>query len=323
MYLKSEIIEMLELRREEQRLLFNESRSKKSKYMNPITLRGVIEITNICRVNCDYCPMRRDNQKYLKQYLLEEDEILEAVKRIYEQGIRVVFFQGGEIPQTTKLIGDIIPKVKELFKGNVEVLLSLGIKTKQEYKFLKEQGADSYIMKFETSNPNLHQKLRHETFQNRLNNINHLIDLGYNVGTGMIVSLPGQTMEDLAKDILFASSLNVKMVSASPFIPAINTPLEQYKQGSLNTTLNAIAIMRILNPKRLIPSVSALEKIEKGGQAKGIDAGANVLTINFTPHRNKENYLIYGQDRFVSNLEHIYSIKNGSNIAVEKQEVFN
>jgi biotin synthase len=132
----------------------------------------------------------------------------------------------------------------------------------------------------------------------------------------MIVGLPDQTLEDLAKDILFASSLDVKMVSASPFMPAINTPLQQYKQGSFNNNLNAIAIMRILNPQRLIPSVSALEKIEKGGQAKGIDAGANVLTINFTPQRNKENYLIYGQDRFVSNIEHIKSIVQASNFVL-------
>jgi biotin synthase len=299
--LKEEIINKLMLTGIEQEQLFEEARNARKQYFNDkAVLRGVIEITNICRVNCDYCPMRRDNIKNNNVFTLEdEDLILETVKEIKANGINVVFFQGGETPKTTKLIGELIPKVKEIYEGEVEILLNLGIKTEKEYKYLYDQGATSYILKHETSDSNLHMKLRHEPLEKRIQAIKTLMDIGFKVGTGMILGLPGQTIDSIANDILLAKELGVHMCSVSPFVPAPNTPLEELPSGSNNMALNAIAIMRLISPSWLIPSVSAMERTAEGGQQRGYNAGGNVMTINFTPPKESGKYLIYGKDRFV------------------------
>jgi biotin synthase len=223
-------------------------------------------------------------------------------------GINVVFFQGGEIPQTTKVVGRAIPRIKEMFGGDVEVLLNLGIKKRAELEYLKEQGADSYIMKFETSDPGLNLEMREERLEERLDSIRVLKDLGYRVGVGGIVGLPGQSVASVAEDILLALELDVDMCSFSPFIPALDTPLANAKSGNADMTLNAIAVSRILNPRWLIPSVSALAKNSSGGQKLGYLAGANVVTINFTPSEESDRYLIYGKDRFVVRDHYAFSM---------------
>lgn len=307
--LKKEIIDNLILTGIEQKELFKEARRQRALYYkNKAVLRGVIELTNICRVNCDYCPMRRDNAKVNDLYFLQDEEIiLDAVKTIKDNGINVVFFQAGETPKTTKLVGEIIPKIKEIYNNDVEILLNLGIKTPDEYKYLYEQGATSYILKHETSDPIIHQKLRHEPLDNRIEAIENLLKIGFKVGTGMIVGLPGQTIESIADDILLAKKLGVHMASVSPFVPAPNTPLDTQPNGSVDISLNAIATMRMISPEWLIPSVSALEKTTGGGQQGGFNAGANVMTVNFTPSIQSDKYLIYGKDRFVVKTE--YALK--------------
>lgn len=146
--------------------------------------------------------------------------------------------------------------------------------------------------------------MAHSPLAKRLECIGWLQELGFRVGTGNIIGLPGQTLDTLAGDIQLAARIKPDFVSSSPFIPNQNTPYEQVPNGSLPITLNSIAICRILFPNALIPSVSALEKIEAGGQARGLDAGANVLTINFTPPESREKFAIYSQQRFVVSLEH-------------------
>ncbi|EJR29917.1 biotin synthase BioB [Bacillus mycoides] len=302
---KHEVIERLTTIGKEQELLFQEARESRFQAYGDISLlRGVIELTNQCRVNCNYCPMRRDNMKNNNIFMLDEKAILNAAQNIKNNNINIVFFQAGEIPATTKFIGEIIPKVKEIFNGDVEILLNLGVKKREEYKYLRDQGATSFILKHETSDPILHEALRHEPLKVRIQAITDLLELGYFVGAGSIIGLPNQSIESIAEDILLAKRLGVHMSSVSTFIPAPNTPLENLPNGSINTTLNAIATMRLLSPQWLIPSVSALEKTMKGGQVLGYHAGANVMTINFTPDSQSDKYLIYGEDRFVVKLNH-------------------
>jgi biotin synthase len=148
------------------------------------------------------------------------------------------------------------------------------VKTLAELKYLRDQGADSYILKHETSDPDLHSRLRHESLKVRIACLGHLLSLGYRVGTGCIVGLPGQTVESIADDIVLAGRLGVHMASAAPFIPAEGTPCAFHEQGSLKVTLNAITAMRLCRADWLIPSVSAMEKIKFGGQALGLIAGA-------------------------------------------------
>lgn len=270
-----------------------------------VVVRGVIEVTNICRVNCDYCQMRRDNTRDNARYVLGPLDILAAAKAIRDAGVNVIVFQGGEIPQTTRVLLDVLPKIRELFEDRVEILLGLGVKSETEYRALRDAGADSCIVKHETADEALHLKARQEELAVRLEAIRTLLRLGYRVGSGCIVGLPGQTVDSLADDVLLAQSLRVHMCSASPFVPTANTPLAGATPGSISLTLNMIATMRMVNPQWLIPTVSALEQRVSGGQTAGFRAGANVITVNFTPVAQRGHYLIYGELRHVVTLDDV------------------
>ncbi len=302
---EQDIVELLTASGEQQEKLFAQARECRAQtFGNSVMLRGVTELTNLCRVNCDYCPMRRDNTHKNEIFQFDEETILEVAREIRANDINVVFFQAGEVPQTTRLVGEAIPKIRKIFNDHVEILLNLGLKKRDEYAYLRDQGATSYILKHETSDRELNERMRHESYERRIQGLVDLLDLGYRVGTGMIIGLPDQSLQSIARDMLLAQELGVHMCSASPFVPAPDTPLANHASGSVQITLNAIAIMRILSPSWLIPSVSALEKSEHGGQLQGLNAGANVITINFTPDRQRSKYLIYGKERFVVRSEY-------------------
>jgi biotin synthase len=293
---------------QQQKLFAAARQARRIAYGDRVIVRGLMEVTNLCRVNCEFCPMRRDNTRRNSIFELSEEQILETAAQIKESGINIVFLQAGEIKKTTAIVGNAIPKIRSLFGGAVEVLLCLGNKEEEEYLFLKRQGATSYILKHETSDPELNEKMRHSSFADRIERLRTLVRLGYKAGTGAIVGLPGQTVESLADDLLLALDIGVHMVSASPFIPAPDTPLAQHPPGDVNLTLNFIALARLINPHWLIPSVSALESRQSGGQSSGLAAGANVLTVNFTPVNERGHYLIYGKDRFVVRNDHVNDI---------------
>ena len=270
-----------------------------------VVVRGVVEMTNVCRVNCDYCPMRRDNTRQNSTYILGHDEMLAAAEDVRDAGVDAIVFQGGEIPQTTRVLLDVLPTIRRLFNDRVEVLLGLGVKSEAEYRALRDRGADTFIIKHETADAALHRSIRQEELSVRLTAIRTLRRLGYRVGSGCIVGLPGQTLESLVDDILLAQSLGVDMCSASPFVPTAATPLAGAPAGSVSRTLNMIATMRIVNPQWLIPTVSALEQQSVGGQGGGLRAGANVITVNFTPSDQRRNYLIYGGSRHIVGTEYM------------------
>jgi biotin synthase len=303
------IIRWLQVRGTEQESLFAAARSAREQvYGRRVVVRGLIEVTNLCRVNCEFCPMRRDNTKQNTIFQLTPEQMLEVVAKIKAAGINIVFFQAGEVGKTTRLVGDLIPEIQTRFASPVELLLCLGNKTDTEYEFLRTQGATSYILKHETSDPDLNEGMRHSSFEERVRCLRTLGRLGFKVGTGAIVGLPGQSVESLADDLELARDLGAHMVSGSPFIPASDTPLAGYPPGDVELTLNFIAIARLMNPSWLIPSVSALERRQGGGQLNGLAAGANVLTVNFTPPVEQEKYLIYGKDRYVVRNDHVTEI---------------
>ncbi|MFB9905632.1 radical SAM protein [Allokutzneria oryzae] len=308
---------MLRASGEAREQLFSEARRRRADAHGDVAvLRGVVEVTNLCRVNCDYCPMRRDNTAANDIYVLDADQIVARARAVHAAGIDVVFLQAGEIPKTTKIVGEAIPRIREMFDDKVEILLNLGNKKRSEYEYLKDQGATSYILKHETSDPALYAKLRHETFASRMRCMEDLLDLGYKVGTGAMVGLPGQSLESIAEDILLAKRLGVHMSSIAPFIPAPGTPLENHAYGDVDVALNAIAAMRIVQPEWLIPSVSALAKTRADGQLLGFQAGANVMTINFSDDQYAGQYLIYGKDRFVVRREHAAKALSGAGLSV-------
>jgi biotin synthase len=276
--IRSEILELLRLRGAEQQELFDQARRVRRAYFgDAAVIRGVIEVASACVQNCTYCPMRLDNK--MPRYVYRSERIVELAAHVHSAGIRTVSLQAGDIPRTTQTVGEAIPEIRRIFAGDVDILLVLGDKSREEYAYLREQGATSYILKHETADPALHLRHRFYPLEERLAHLETLLSLGYRVGTGTIVGLPGQTPEMLAEDILLARSLGVHMCSASPFVPAAGTPLAM--------------------PTALIPSVSALQKQAPGAQAQGFAAGANVITVNFTPLPDQAAYPIYGADRFV------------------------
>lgn len=306
---KQEIVDLLRGDTKSDEDLFAAARAvREERFGRAVVLRGVMEMTNKCRVNCDFCPMRRDNSGALSLFTLTDEDLTHQAGAILAEKINVVFIQAGEIPQTTAILERAIPRILSTFDSPIEILLNLGNKTHDEYRRLKDAGAISYILKHETSNPELYRRHKHEELEVRLRCLSDLIELGFRVGTGTIVGLPGQSIEDLADDILLAKRLGVHMASASPFLPAKRTPLIQEQPGDIAVTLRAIAITRLLLPDALVPSVSALEALHDGAQSSGLRAGANVLTINFTPKERVGQYLIYGSDRYIVKLNYVRNL---------------
>lgn len=248
------------------------------------------------------------------------EQIVAAAEAIRQAGIGVVFLQGGETPETTEPVCKAIPEIKKLFGGSVSILLCLGEKTPHDLARFKSCGADGYILKHETSDPVLFRSLRNRNLRDRLACLRDLLALGYEVGTGNIVGLPGQSIESIARDVLLSKQIGAHMTSCSPFIPARNTPLEGLKAGDADLALNTMALMRIVNPKALIPSVSALEKLMTGGQVTGFNAGANVITANFTPDREKSAYRIYGDERFCVSRNHAFKTLERAGLSCHSAE---
>ncbi|MDJ0732581.1 MAG: radical SAM protein [Nostocaceae cyanobacterium] len=298
----SDITELLQLEGEMQQQLFERAREVRHLHGgDEVMLRGVIEISNYCQKNCDYCAMRAANQG-LERYRFSAEEILSIAEDIKNTNtISTIFLQSGQDPLCDSVLEEVIPELKKL---NLNILLCLGQRPKEVYFKFAELGADSYILKFETSDPELYKEIAYTPLEKRLQCISWLQEAGFKVGTGNIVGLPKQTLDTLVEDILLAIQLQPNFVSSSPFIPNQDTPLEKLPYGNLNHTLNTMAIYRLALPSALIPTVSALEKIHKGGQLMGLNAGANVLTINFTPTRYRRKYRIYSDKRFVVSLEH-------------------
>lgn len=302
---QSALIDALQARGAEQQRLFAAARAARRLATGDLmTLRGVIEVTNVCRVNCDYCPMRRENTKQNERFQLSTREIVEIADEIVGAGIRVILIQGGETPSILAPVEDAVREILARHGDGLEIILNLGNFSRSQYARLRDAGAGSYILKHETSDPRLFSTLRHESFEDRMQCMRDLKELGFKLGTGLISSLPGQTIESIAEDILLAGEIDVHMCSVSPFVPAPNTPMSDVPIGDNELALNAIACMRILYPRILIPSVSALERNSEGGQRRGLDAGANVLTVNFTKREQQNKYLIYGKNRFVVTADH-------------------
>lgn len=280
-----------------------------------VVLRGVIEVSNDCRKNCDYCAMRVTN-KELERYSLDAHDIIYLATKVKEAGIGIVFLQGGQNPQTDRILEEVMPIIRNDL--GMDILLCIGERPKKTYDRYFRLGAGSYILKYETSDPVFYNRITHGQLAKRLRCIDWIRESGMKVGTGNIVGLPGQSIESLANDILFGVRIRPDFISASPFIPNSNTPLQDYPKGSANLTLNTIAILRIIIKTPLIPSVSALESVFPEGQTTGLNAGANVITVNFTPKDERDLYRIYSEKRFVVSLDHALNTIKRAGLQVRK-----
>ncbi|MCK9594900.1 MAG: [FeFe] hydrogenase H-cluster radical SAM maturase HydE [Candidatus Omnitrophica bacterium] len=272
--------------------LFRQADATRRKYVgDQVHLRGLIEFSNYCRKDCLYCGLRKSNRK-LRRYRMGLGEIFAAAQNAAGLGLRTIVLQSGEDPQyKSKELCLLIEKIKKL---DAAVTLSVGELTFSQYKQLKSAGADRYLLKFETSDPQLYKKLRPGcVFSDRLRCLNQLKELGYQVGSGIMTGLPGQTIGSIADDIFIFKDLELDMIGIGPFIPHPNTPLAKSQGASLEQVLRAVALTRIVTKYTHIPATTATGTIDSRGRQKALQCGANILMPNATPLKYRKLYKIY------------------------------
>ena len=263
-------------------------------YGDRVFIRGLIEFTNNCRNNCYYCGIRAGNG-CIERYRLNPSEIVSCADAGFKLGFRTFVLQGGEdIFYTDDILTDIISKIKKNHP-DCAVTLSVGERSYESYRALKEAGADRYLLRHETVNPRHYKKLHPENMshENRLMCLRMLKELGYQTGAGFMVGSPGQTVEDLADEMLFLKELDPQMVGIGPFIPHKDTPFAAQEPGSAEMTTFLLSLIRLTLPRVLLPATTALGTIDPLGREKGIMAGANVLMPNLSPAGVRDKYLLY------------------------------
>ena len=257
-----------------------------------IHLRALIEFSNFCKNNCCYCGLRRDN-KNIERYRIDEDTIfLLAQHAARNMELKTIVLQSGEdMFFTQEKLCNIIRKIKTL---DVALTLSIGEKTLEEYKAYKAAGADRFLLRIETTDKDLY--LRHDpgmSFENRVQCIKNLGLAGLEIGSGVLVGLPGQKIESYADDILFFKAVNADMIGIGPFIPHPDTPLKNAAGGTLEIALKVMALTRLLLPDINIPATTAMETLAPNGQTKALQAGANVIMPNVTLTQYRKHYELY------------------------------
>jgi biotin synthase len=261
-----------------------------------VHLRGLIEFSNYCAGNCLYCGLRKNNRR-LVRYRMSPAEIRESARRAAGLGCRTIVLQSGEDGfYTAEVLADLISRLKE--ELDVAITLSIGDRTWAEYALLKEAGADRYLLKYETSDPCLFSALRPgTTLEERLKRIAWLKELGYQVGSGNIVGLPGQSLETLVGDILLLRGMGVEMAGIGPFIPGDRTPLGRFPPGTLEQVLKTLALARLVLPRAHLPATTATATLDARSRARALKCGANVIMPNMTPLPYRGDYRIYpGKD---------------------------
>ena len=272
--------------------LFKAADKVRAEYVGKgVHLRALIELSNICAKSCYYCGLRCENTN-LERYRLSVQETIEFAAEAKREGYKTVVLQSGEADNfSTAEMVEIISGIKSM---DMAITLSLGEKTYEQYKAYKDAGADRYLLRIETTNEEIYDKLHPKmSYKNRLKCLQNLRDLGYEVGTGCLVGLPQQTLADLADDILFFKKFNVDMVGLGPFIPNPDTPLKNLEAGDFFLSIKVMALVRLLLPDINIPATTAMESLHKDGRKIALQAGANVIMPNVTATNYRQKYLLY------------------------------
>ncbi len=263
-------------------------------YGNKIFVRGLIEISNICKNDCLYCGIRRSNKK-CSRYRLTKEEILSCCEEGNKIGYNTFVLQGGEDGYFTDgVLCDIVREIKNRYPEKA-LTLSMGERSYESYKALREAGADRYLLRHETADRE-HYSMLHPsdlTLENRMRCLDDLKALGYQVGCGFMVGSPYQTNRHIAKDLKFIEEFCPDMCGIGPFISHKDTPFKDEKNGSLELTCYLLSIVRLIHPHILLPSTTALGTIHPEGRQKGILSGANVVMPNLSPEDAKSKYTLY------------------------------
>ncbi len=271
---------------------------------NGVYMRGLIEISNLCIKDCLYCGIRRSNRQ-ARRYDLSDDAILSAAAFAHRNRYGSVVLQGGERQDEAFIarIERLLQKIKQLSQGTLGITLSLGEQTEETYLRWREAGAHRYLLRIETSDESLYRRIhpdnpRHD-FHTRLACVRTLQRCGYQTGTGVMIGLPFQTVENLADDLLFLRDMDIDMVGMGPYLEHRETPLwtERHRllppRERLRLGLHMIACLRLLMPDINIAATTALQAIEPAGREKALEIGANVIMPNVTPLTNRADYQLY------------------------------
>lgn len=275
--------------------LYAAAREKQKKYYgNKIFARGLIEFTNYCKNDCYYCGIRRSNRDACR-YRLTKEQILACCESGFKIGFRTFVLQGGEDGYfTDDRLTDLVYSIKNRYP-DCAITLSVGEKSREAYQRYYDAGADRYLLRHETANE-AHYKMLHPaemSCENRKRCLWDLKEIGYQVGAGIMVGSPGQTVEHILEDLEFMQELEPDMVGIGPFLPHHATPFAKESAGTVDLTVRLLALTRLMLPKVLLPATTALGTLDPTGREKGILAGANVVMPNLSPENVRENYLLY------------------------------
>lgn len=264
-----------------------------------VHVRGLIEFSNICARSCLYCGLRSENSS-VHRYRMPIEEIIDTALKVAGLGIGTIVLQSGEDPWfTADRISEIVRGIKS--RANVAITLSIGERECDEYRIMKEAGADRFLIRHETATPDLYHALHPgSSFERRVECLHMLRELDYQIGCGCMVGLPGQGIENLVDDIMFIKELQPDMVGIGPFIPHPDTPLHDSPIGDLTLTLKMVALARIVTRNALIPATTAVGSIDELGREKALQVGANVMMPNYTPMKYRVDYEIYPNKRCIN-----------------------
>ena len=286
-----------------------------------VFVRGVVEVSNFCRENCHYCGMRRDNRA-LTRYRARQEELAELLIHSRPGSITDINIQAGEDPVAVREV--VLPLVRTLRRETpLGISVCLGTLNSALYGELQEAGATIYILKFELGTSARYAALEAPgNFAERIDHIRALAASGWRVSSGFIAGLPDETPEDLEACFRLANSLPLSGCSVSPFVPGDQTPLGGSATASIDLTLNCMAALRRMRPSWVIPAVSALNLAQPGaGYLRGLKTGANLCTINLTPDRWREDYVLYKRDRFIMTEERILTAIQAAGLVPSRQSL--
>ena len=259
-----------------------------------IYIRGLIELSSYCRCDCLYCGLRRSNRS-AERYRLTHDEVMECCKEGYRLGFRTFVLQGGEDgTHTDRWLTELVATMRREYP-DVAITLSLGERGEESYRALYEAGANRYLLRHEAANEELYESLHPagRGLRHRLDCLESLKRIGYQTGMGMMIGVKGQTIDHIVEDLQLIERMRPEMVGIGPFLPHRATPLGSEPAGDLRLVLAAVAIVRLMLPKALIPSTTALATLSPTGRLEGILSGANVVMPNLSPSDIRAKYAIY------------------------------
>ncbi len=279
---------------EREELFARARRVREAVYGKKVYIRGLVEVSNVCRNDCYYCGIRKSNGHAVR-YRMDQEEILECCREGYRLGFRTFVFQGGEDPaMTDQVVETLVAAVHREFP-DCAITLSLGEKERESYQRFFDAGASRYLLRHETASPEHYRRLHPPSmsWEHRVQCLRDLKEIGYQVGCGCMIGSPFQTAEHLAEDLKFMERLQPEMVGIGPFISQKDTPFRDFPGGGLTRTLVMLGLIRLLLPRVLLPATTALGTIDPEGRQKGILAGANVVMPNLSPPVRRKQYMLY------------------------------